>query len=327
LVLVATVGARVPAGAVPWPGGVLGALLLAIITVALLVAARRPVVRKLVAIVALAGVLGALPVRVLAPGWPPADWLVVVCAVGQGDAIVLPAGRGRAVVVDAGPEPNAVDHCLRRLGVRQVALFVASHFHVDHIGGVTGVFRGRDVRAVVGPDWPEPPAGRTAVVDAAGRVPFHEVGPGWGYAVGGLQLAVIGPFEPLHGTNSDPNNNSLVLRARVLGRTVLLPGDAETEEQEELLQHLGPEAIHADVLKIAHHGSGYQSPTFLDEIDPAVALVSVGRDNDYGHPNAGVLTRLARDGARVMRTDQMGDLAAVATRHGLAVVARGDPPT
>nr|WP_296068112.1 ComEC/Rec2 family competence protein [uncultured Actinoplanes sp.] len=326
LVLVATYGARVPAGAVPWPGGVLGALLLAIITVALLVAARRPIVRKLVAIVALAGVLGALPVRVLAPGWPPANWIVVVCAVGQGDAIVLPAGRDRAVVVDAGPQPNAVDHCLRRLGVRQVALFVASHFHADHIGGVTGVFRGRDVRAVVGPDWPEPLAGRAAVAQAAGRVLLHDVGPGWAYSVGGLHLAVIGPFEPLHGTNSDPNNNSLVLRARVSGRTVLLPGDAETEEQEELLQHLGPEAIRADVLKIAHHGSGYQSPRFLDEIDPAVALVSVGRDNDYGHPNAGVLARLARDGARVMRTDQRGDLAAVATRHGLAVVARGDPP-
>jgi competence protein ComEC len=326
LVLVATYGARVPAAAVPWPGGVLGALLLAMITVALLVAARRAVVRRLAAIVALGGVLGALPVRVLAPGWPPANWVVVACAVGQGDAIVLPAGAGRAVVVDAGPEPNAVDHCLQRLGVRQVALFVVSHFHVDHIGGVTGVFRGRDVRAVVAPDWPDPAAGRSAVVAAAGPVPVHAVGPGWSYTVGGLQLTVIGPFEPLRGTNSDPNNNSLVLRARVLGRTVLLPGDAETEEQDELLDHLGPEAVRADVLKVAHHGSSYQSARFLDEIDPAVALVSVGRDNDYGHPNAPLLARLAGDGARVLRTDQMGDLAAVATGRGMAVVARGDPP-
>ncbi|NMO57216.1 MBL fold metallo-hydrolase [Actinoplanes sp. TBRC 11911] len=326
LVLVATNGARVPSGALPWPEGVPGALLLAVITVALLVAARRPLVRKFAAIVAVAGVLGALPVRVLAPGWPPANWVVVVCAVGQGDAIVLPAGTGRAVVVDAGPEPNAVDHCLRRLGVRQIVLFVVSHFHADHVGGVAGVFRGRDVRAVVGPDWPEPTGGRSAVVRAAGPVPVHEVGPGWSYAVGGLEITVIGPFEPLHGTNSDPNNNSLVLRARSLGRTVLLPGDAETEEQEELLEHLGADAIRADVLKIAHHGSAYQSPRFLDEIDPAVALVSVGRDNDYGHPNAALLTRLVRGGTRVMRTDERGDLAAVATGRGLGVVARGDPP-
>jgi competence protein ComEC len=328
LVLVATYGARVPAGALPWPDGVVGALLLAVITVAMLVAARRPLVRRLAAVVALGGILGALPVRLLAPGWPPPRWLIVTCAVGQGDAIVLPAGAGRAVVVDAGPEPNAVDHCLRRLGVRRVVLFVVSHFHVDHIGGVRGVFRNRAVAAVITPDWPDPPSGRAAVAEqaAAARTPMYAVGPGWSYAVGGLDLTVLGPFEPLHGTNSDPNNNSLVLRARVDGRTVLLPGDAETDEQQELLTHLGPAAMHADVLKVAHHGSAYQEPKFLDAVDPAVALVSVGLDNDYGHPNAALLARLTRGGTRVLRTDQSGDLAAVVDGRGLAVVARGDPP-
>jgi competence protein ComEC len=326
LVLVATSGARVPAGALPWPGGLPGALLLAVITVALLVAARRPLVRRLAAVVALGGMLGALPVRLLAPGWPPSGWLVVACAVGQGDAVVLPAGAGRAVVVDAGPEPHAVDHCLRRLGVRQVVLFVVSHFHVDHIGGVTGVFRGRDVPAVVGPEWPDPPGGRAAVEKAAGRVAVHAVGPGWRYAFGGLELVVIGPVEPLRGTNSDPNNNSLVLRARVRGQTVLLPGDAETEEQEDILDRLGPETVRADVLKVSHHGSAYQSRRFVDEVDPAVALVSVGRDNDYGHPNGPLLARLAHGGARVLRTDRSGDLAVVSRPGGLAVVARGDPP-
>ncbi|MET0495968.1 MAG: ComEC/Rec2 family competence protein [Actinoplanes sp.] len=325
LVVVATTGARVPAGAVPWPGGVFGALVLAVVTVALLVAARRPVVRRLVAVVSVGAVLGTLPVRLLASGWPPPGWLVVACAVGQGDAVVLPAGPGRAVVVDAGPEPTAVDHCLRRLGVRQVVLFVVSHFHVDHIGGVAGVFRNRTVGAVITPDWPDPPGGRAVVAaQAAGaRVPMLPVGPGWSYAVGGLEVSVLGPFEPLHGTNSDPNNNSLVLRARVGGRTLLLPGDAETEEQQELLNHLGPSAVRAEILKVAHHGSAYQLPGFVDAVDPAVALVSVGLDNDYGHPNAGLLGRLTRGGARVLRTDTGGDLAAVGTGSGLAVVARG----
>ncbi|MEU7905153.1 ComEC/Rec2 family competence protein [Actinoplanes sp. NPDC049118] len=329
LVVVATYGARVPAGALPWPGGVLGALLLGAATVALLVAARRPVVRRLVAVLCAGAMLGTLPVRLLASGWPPPRWLIVTCAVGQGDAVVLPAGAGRAVVVDAGPEPAPVDHCLRRLGVRQVVLLVVSHFHVDHIGGVAGVFRNRSVAAVVTPDWPDPPGGRALVAaQAAGaRTPMLAVGPGWSYAVGGLEVRVLGPYRPLRGTSSDPNNNSLVLRARVDGRTLLLPGDAETEEQQELLSHLGPAAVRADVLKVAHHGSAYQLPEFVDAVDPAVALVSVGAGNDYGHPNAGLLARLSRSGARVLRTDEGGDLAAVSTDGGLAVVARGDPPT
>jgi competence protein ComEC len=328
LVLVATVGARVPAGAVPWPGGVLGGLLLGLMTVALLIAARRPLVRRLVAVVAVGGVLGALPVRLLASGWPPPRWLIVACAVGQGDAVVLPAGEGRAVVVDAGPEPEAVDRCLRRLGVRRVVLFVVSHFHADHIGGVAGVFRGRAVGAVVTPDWPEPPAGRAAVAAEAARArsPMAPITTGWTYRAGELDLTVLGPPEPMHGTSSDPNNNSLVLRARVGGRTILLPGDAETEEQQAMLARPGAAAMRADILKVAHHGSAYQEVRFLDAVDPAVALVSVGRGNDYGHPNGPLLDRLARGGARVVRTDVGGDLAAVAVGDGLAVVARGDPP-
>ncbi|WP_433828858.1 ComEC/Rec2 family competence protein [Actinoplanes sp. CA-015351] len=328
LVLVAHNGARVPSGALPWPGGATGGLLLAVVTVAFLVAARKAVVRRLAAIVALGAMLGALPVRLLASGWPPPQWLVVACAVGQGDAVVLPAGAGRAVVVDAGPEPDAVDRCLRRLGVREVVLLAVSHFHADHIGGVSGVFRDRRVNAVIGPDWPEPAAGRSAVESAAGQagVALRAAGPGWTWTIGELRLDVLGPAAPLRGTNSDPNNNSLILRAVVSGRSVLLLGDAETEQQDDLVSRFGPAGLRADVLKVAHHGSALQSVELLDAVDPAVALVSAGRDNDYGHPNGPLLSLLVRDGARVLRTDEMGDVAAVAAPGGLAVAARGDPP-
>jgi competence protein ComEC len=119
------------------------------------------------------------------------------------------------------------------------------------------------------------------------------------------------------------NNNSLVLRARVDGRTVLLAGDAEAEEQQAILRTLEPAGVRADVLKVAHHGSAYQEPRFVDAVDPAVALVSVGSGNDYGHPNAALLARLVRGGARILRTDLGGDVAAVVDGSGLAVAARG----
>jgi competence protein ComEC len=326
LVLVARLGARVPAGALPWPGGAPGGVLLAALTVAFLVAARRVIVRRLATVIALGAILGALPVRLLAPGWPPPGWLVVACAVGQGDAVVLAAGPGQAVVVDAGPEPDPVDRCLRRLGIRHVAVLVVSHFHADHIGGVGGVFRGREVGAVIGPDWPEPAGGRAAVEEAAAAagITVQAAGPGWTATVGDLRLEVIGPITPMRGTNSDPNNNSLILRAGAAGRTVLMLGDAETEEQEDLVAGLGAEVLRADVLKVAHHGSALQATSLLDAVDPAVALVSVGRDNDYGHPNAILLGRIAEGGARILRTDESGDVAAVVVDGGLAVAARGE---
>ncbi len=325
LVTVAHHGARLPAGTLPWPEGVAGALLLSGLSLALLVAARRRVVRRLVAVVAVAAVLGALPVRLVASGWPPAGWVVVACAVGQGDAVVLPAGPGRAVVVDAGPEPAAVDRCLRGLGVREVPLLVISHFHVDHVGGVAGVFRGRRVAAVLVPPWPDPAAGRdlVRVAAATGAAEVVSAPAGWHHRAGRVELTVVGPPAPLRGTRSDPNNNSLVLLATVAGVRILLAGDAETEEQRALLDRPPAGGLRAHVLKVAHHGSAYQEPAFLDAVSPLVALVPVGTGNTYGHPAPEVLGRLARGGARVLRTDIHGDVAAVVGPSGLGVVARG----
>ncbi|MGC4814921.1 ComEC/Rec2 family competence protein [Micromonospora sp. DT228] len=328
LVVIARHGARLPGGTLPWPGGVPGALLLTVVTVALLIAVRRPLVRRLVAVVGVASVLGALPVRLVFAGWPPPGWVVVVCAVGQGDAVVLPVAPGRAVVVDAGPEPGAVDGCLRRLGVREVPLLVVSHFHADHVGGVAGVFRGRRVGAVLTPSSTDPESGRDLVRAAAtaGRSALLTTVAGARHPIGGVDLLVLGPPYPLAGTRSDPNNNSLVLRATVGGVRILLPGDAETEEQHALLTRAAPGHLRADVLKVAHHGSAYQDPAFLDAVRPAVALVPVGAGNTYGHPNPSLLARLSRGGARVLRTDTDGDLAAVRAGPGLAVARRGIPP-
>ncbi|MEV6968539.1 ComEC/Rec2 family competence protein [Hamadaea sp. NPDC051192] len=321
LVTVARVAAGLPGAALPWPSGTPGAVLLAGLTVMALVGFRSAKVRRVVLVVTAAAVLGAAPVRLLAPGWPPKGWLVVACDVGQGDATVLRTQDGAAVVVDAGPEPAAVAGCLDRLGITTVPLLVISHFHADHVGGVAGVFRGRRVSAVLTPAWPEPVEGRTGVLAAASaaRSPVSVAAPGEVRRIGPLTMTVTGPVTPLRGTRSDPNNNSIVLSVSFGGTSVLLTGDAEVEEQQELV---AAGVGRADVLKVAHHGSAFQDPAFLAAVAPAIALVSVGAGNDYGHPNPAVLASLTRGGARVVRTDQAGDVAIAIDAGQLTVTPR-----
>jgi competence protein ComEC len=160
------------------------------------------------------------------------------------------------------------------------------------------------------------------VAGSASALPIEPAVAGAVYTVGALRLAVLGPTQSLRGTRSDPNNNSLVLHVQAGSHTMLLTGDAEGEQQRTLHEHFGS-GLRCDVLKVPHHGSAYQDEAFLAAVDPVVAMVSVGRDNSYGHPNGALLGWLHRSGARVMRTDRDGDVAIVDREGRLAVVARG----
>jgi competence protein ComEC len=205
-----------------------------------------------------------------------------------------------------------------------VPLLVISHFHVDHIGGLDGVFRGRTVARVVVTPHAEPAAGRAGVVRAAatGHATVERAIAGSGYEVGAVHLSVLGPTHELTGTRSDPNNNSLVVLATVGGHRIQLTGDAEEEEQRTLLEC----DLRAEVVKVAHHGSAFQDEAFLAATGAGVGLVSVGAGNDYGHPSAVVLARLRREGMRVLRTDEGGDIAVVDDGGRLAAVTRGIDP-
>jgi competence protein ComEC len=306
----------------PWPGGTSGGALLAAVTFALIWLGRRRSSRRALGVALLTGLAVQVPVRSAVAGWPPRGWIFLACDVGQGDGLVLPAGPNAAVVVDAGPDPVAMDRCLRAIGVTQVPLVVLSHYHLDHVGGLSGVFHGRAVSQVLAGPLPEPASG-LAVVAAVLRGHGLSAGGvriGQRIEVGAASLEVLGPLTTYRGTRSDPNNSSLVLRATIAGRRILLPGDAEIEAQDALLS-AGTD-VHADVLKVPHHGSAYSDAGFLAAVGAQLAVISVGRHNDYGHPSPLLLEALNMLGVSTRRTDQDGDVAVVAQGGTLRAVTR-----
>lgn len=329
LVLVAEYGAGLPDASQHWPGGRTGGLLLAAgLATLTLSTVRWPAVRRTLLAVGCSLLLVAVPLRALAPGWPPPGWLFVACDVGQGDALVVNVGPGQAVVVDTGPEPAAVNRCLRELGVRRIPLLVLTHLHADHVSGLPGALAGRDVGEIaIGPQ-PEPSLAFDELTGAArmAGVPMVVSAVGEVRAVQGVELTVLGPDTTMHGTRSDPNNSSLVLLVRTSGLRLLLTGDIEIEAQQALRR--GDADLAADVLKVPHHGSAYQDEAFLNAVDARVAVISVGQDNSYGHPAPALVERLRTLGMQVRRTDTDGAIAVGVgsdDRLWVATRARGPP--
>ncbi len=146
---------------------------------------------------------------------------------------------------------------------------------------------------------------------------------GGALAVGDVSLQVLWPTPDSPttgpGDGSTANEASVVLLAEVAGVRLLLTGDVEPEGQQALARLLP--GLRVDVLKVPHHGSRYQDLDWLDSLGARVAVVSVGADNDYGHPAAETLDDLADHGTRVLRTDRDGDVV-VAVREGRLVASR-----
>ncbi len=322
--------AQVPGGTLPWPDGATGAVLLAVLTLVVLLTGRALVAQVAghpVLAIGTAVLVAAALVPTRTVTWPPEGWRVVVCDVGQGDAVVLRSGADRAVLVDAGPDPPLVDGCLRRLGVTTLDAVVLSHFHADHVDGLSGAVSGRDVAQVlVGPV--REPASSAEEVDALAErhgIPVVVVRAGDRVTLGELQAVVWSPWRRI-ADGSVPNNASIVLAVRTGRVDALLLGDIEREAARDLLLRMRREpslAVAAggfEVVKTPHHGSANLDDALMAAVRAPVGVVSVGRDNDYGHPAARHLEVLRRNGYAVFRTDEHGDVALV-ERDGQVRVA------
>ncbi|MFI5679244.1 ComEC/Rec2 family competence protein [Streptomyces cellulosae] len=313
---IARTGAALPGGGVDWPDTWAGAGLLLLVTVVVLLVGRRllghPWLCGACGLLLVLVVVQPPPLTRVITGWPPPDWRLAMCDVGQGDATVLAAGEGTAVVVDAGPDPALVDHCLRALGITRIPLVVLTHFHADHVAGLPGVLRGRSVGAIETTVYAEP-ADQAEFVRreaAARRIPVTPAAAGELRRTGELSWEVLWPPPRPAPEPEGPNDASVTLLVRSAGLRFLLLGDLEPPAQQALLRSpAGAALARVDVLKVAHHGSAYQDPELMRRVAPRLALISAGADNPYGHPAPSTVAALRAAGATVLRTDRDGAVA------------------
>jgi len=323
IILVARWGAAVPTAAVDWGAGPLALGLLTLLCLLSVPLAPRLLGRPVPTLACTGLLVVVMLVRPPTPGWPPAGWVLAMCDVGQGDGLVLRAGAGAAVVVDAGPDPAAIDGCLDRLEVDDVPLVVLTHFHADHVDGLAGVLDGRHVGAVETTGLLDPASGVDEVARALPGTAPAPAAYGLTRRVGDVTLQAVWPRP---GGRTDPaesaaNNASVVLVAEVSGIRILLTGDVEPSAQSALADDLA--GLRVDVLKVPHHGSRHQDTAWLTSLGARLALVSVGEGNDYGHPAPDLLDALESAGMQVWRTDMSGDVAVLVREGEVGVVAGG----
>jgi competence protein ComEC len=326
---VALSAAALPGAAVVVAPTPLGIAMAIVGTTALLVAGwARHWVRPLIIALAAASVMLWLP-----DGLPARSegMEVHLLDVGQGDAIALRTPKGRWVLVDAGRSWKSGDAgratvipYLRRRG-GELALFVLTHPHADHIGGAASVIRALKPAAVRDAAFVEGSVGYRDLLRTASEVgtTWKRVQPGERIDVDGVELEFLAPDSAWTVALDDPNAASTVVRARYGAVRILLTGDAEAEEEGWLLR-ANPLALRAEVLKVGHHGSRTSSTeAFVDAVNPRLALVSVGAANTYGHPSPEVMQRLTAAGATVLRTDQLGTVVLRSDGSVLEVHAAG----
>ena len=247
---------------------------------------------------------------------------LTILDVGQGDSILIRT-PGHAVLVDAGNRYANVVPLLLDRGVRQLDAVFLTHMHPDHCGGLPDVIRHMTVRrmCIFPRKFYGDCAQRLLDATAAERVPIHLVRDGEHERFGAIDLRTLVASRAFK--HSPENNASVVLRVALGSKIFLLTGDIERESEADLRSRVE----HADVLKVAHHGSRSSTTAdFLSAASPRVAVISCGRRNLFGHPHPAVIEVLRRHGVRIHRTDRNGTIDVVVEGGHIFVRDQIDTP-
>ncbi|MHB8880125.1 MAG: DNA internalization-related competence protein ComEC/Rec2 [Thermodesulfovibrionales bacterium] len=233
--------------------------------------------------------------------------------VGQGDSAVVRLPDRKTLVIDTGMTGRETAAFLKYSGVRQIDALVLTHAHPDHAGGLDHLKEKFSIKEI----WAGSASGSAA--DAAAGIPQRSLERGDSTGGNGYRITVLHPYQGFYTRDGNDfiaeNNSSAVLRISDRRSSFLFAGDIE-EEAEEDISHLGT-WLKSDVLKVPHHGGRTSAGTdFIGRVSPSIAVVSVGRDNSFGHPTPEMIGAL--EGTRILRTDKDGAVTITSAEDGLA---------
>ena len=255
------------------------------------------------------------------------DLAVHFIDVGQGDSALIITPEQKIMLIDAGTfeSKDYLTEYLKACKITSIDYFVLTHPHADHIGGAAQIFDEFEVTNVILPD---------AVTDTSTykkvlrKIEAEDCGvitpePKKEYSLGNARFTILGPVD----TYPDVlNNMSVVIRLDYGSTSFLFTGDAETQSETDMLDYFPASYFQADVLKLGHHGSSTStSDEWLAAVRPKYAVVSCGKNNDYGHPHREIVSKLQTSGITWFRTDESGSI--VMSSDGKKITILSPDPT